>query len=43
MTDRLRARQAREIARRFLRGRSFAQLYREYGRHVVDRAISRFL
>jgi len=29
----------REIRRRFMAGRTFAQLYREFGRLVVDRAI----
>lgn len=32
-----------EIRRRFRAGRSFAQLYREFGRRVVDRAIRAWL
>jgi hypothetical protein len=38
----LKARQL-AIARRFKAGRTLKQLNREFGRHVVDRAIRRFL
>ena len=39
VTKRLRARQARDIRRRFMAGRDMHLLYREFGRHVVERAI----